>query len=186
MKFGFDIAKSYADKIIQLPHSFVGQIFLSVALSWLYAITAQMILPLYPVVITILPLPIYLFVDLFGSVGAYGFLLYLLQGALGAPFFAHGRSGFGVLYGPSGGYLLGMALAAFFLLYAKNYYQKNWLNACLVFILSEVIIFSFGLFQLSFFMQGKALLAAGLYYFLFGEILKVISATLFVAYKKKR
>ena len=40
-------------------------------------------------------------------------LLFLLQGALGAPVFAGGTSGFIFLLGPHGGYLIGYALGAF-------------------------------------------------------------------------
>jgi len=38
--------------------------------------------------------------------------VYLLLGALGAPVFAGGRGGLGVLFGPTGGYLFGFVVAA--------------------------------------------------------------------------
>lgn len=44
--------------------------------------------------------------------GFLAVLLYLVVGAAGLPVFSGGRGGFGVLTGPTGGYLLGFALAA--------------------------------------------------------------------------
>lgn len=44
--------------------------------------------------------------------GALSLVLYLLLGALGAPFYAGGASGLGALLGPTVGYLLGFVLAA--------------------------------------------------------------------------
>lgn len=44
--------------------------------------------------------------------GFLAVLLYLAVGAAGLPVFSGGKGGFGVLTGPTGGYLLGFALAA--------------------------------------------------------------------------
>ena len=40
-------------------------------------------------------------------------LVYIAEGASGLPVFAHGRSGFTVLLGPTGGYLVGFVVAAY-------------------------------------------------------------------------
>jgi biotin transporter BioY len=181
-KLGFLKADFYKQAIC---HSFITQFLFSLSLSWLYAITAQMILPIYPVVITVLPLPIYLMVYSFGSPAAYAFILYLLQGVVGAPFFAHMRSGWQIIVGPSGGYLMGMVIAAIALALLRNVYKNNWRTALLFFIAAEVVVFACGLAQLSFFVPREALLLTGLYYFAFGEVLKVIAATLFVAWKSE-
>lgn len=47
-----------------------------------------------------------------GRWGGVAVALYVLAGALGLPVFAEGRAGLEVVLGPSGGYLLGFALAA--------------------------------------------------------------------------
>lgn len=44
--------------------------------------------------------------------GLLAVLLYLAVGAAGLPVFSGGKAGFGVLTGPTGGYLIGFALAA--------------------------------------------------------------------------
>ena len=46
------------------------------------------------------------------NAGSISIFLYLLAGAVGLPVFADGRGGAGVLFGPSGGYLLGFWFAA--------------------------------------------------------------------------
>lgn len=45
--------------------------------------------------------------------GASATALYLLAGLVGLPVFSQGKSGFGVLFGPSAGYLIGFIPAAF-------------------------------------------------------------------------
>lgn len=65
-------------------------------------------LPVSPVGITAGTLLLYLAGGLFGSrLGCSSAGLYLLLGFLGLPVFSGYRAGFGVLLGPTGGYLLG-------------------------------------------------------------------------------
>lgn len=45
--------------------------------------------------------------------GALSMVVYVLIGLVGLPVFARGTSGFGVLLGPTGGYLFGFVFAAF-------------------------------------------------------------------------
>jgi biotin transport system substrate-specific component len=44
--------------------------------------------------------------------GGFSLALYVLVGAAGAPVFSNGAAGFGVVMGPTGGYLIGFVLAA--------------------------------------------------------------------------
>lgn len=50
-----------------------------------------------------------------GRWGAVAMLVYLLLGAAGAPVFSQGRGGFGMLIGPTGGYLTGFVLGVYVL-----------------------------------------------------------------------
>lgn len=45
--------------------------------------------------------------------GGLAALLYVVGGAIGLPIFSDGKAGFGILVGPTGGYLVGFVLAAF-------------------------------------------------------------------------
>ena len=72
-------------------------------------------------VIPVGPVPITLQVLLIAFVGRFlgprtavlSVILYLLAGAVGLPIFAGGKAGLGVLFGPSGGYLVGFLFLAF-------------------------------------------------------------------------
>ncbi len=69
--------------------------------------------PLSPAPVTLQVLGVFLAGLFLGPVwGAAAMVLYLLSGALGAPVFAGGGAGLGVLLGPTGGYLLSYPLAA--------------------------------------------------------------------------
>lgn len=69
--------------------------------------------PLSPTPITLQVLGVFLAGLLLGPLwGGAAMVLYLLAGTLGAPVFAHGTAGLGVLLGPTGGYLFSYPLAA--------------------------------------------------------------------------
>ncbi len=71
-------------------------------------------LPLGPVPITLQVLFIFLAGALLGARwGLISVVVYLLLGIVGLPVFSGGSSGIGVLFGPTGGYLAGFAVAAF-------------------------------------------------------------------------
>jgi biotin transport system substrate-specific component len=69
--------------------------------------------PLSPAPVTLQVLGVFLAGIFLGPVwGAAAMALYLVAGAVGAPVFAGGSAGFGVLLSPTGGYLLSYPLAA--------------------------------------------------------------------------
>jgi biotin transport system substrate-specific component len=70
--------------------------------------------PLSPAPVTLQVLGVFLAGIMLGPAwGAGAMVLYLVAGAVGAPVFASGSAGIGVLLGPTGGYLLSYPLAAF-------------------------------------------------------------------------
>lgn len=69
--------------------------------------------PLSPAPVTLQVLGVFLAGLLLGPLwGTASMVLYLAAGALGAPVFAQGAAGFGVLVGPTGGYLFSYPFAA--------------------------------------------------------------------------
>ncbi|WP_181693135.1 biotin transporter BioY [Natronomonas sp. LN261] len=69
--------------------------------------------PLSPAPVTLQVLGVFLAGLFLGPLwGGASMVLYLLAGALGAPVFAGGGAGIGVLLGPTGGYLFSYAVAA--------------------------------------------------------------------------
>ena len=70
-------------------------------------------IPLSPVPITLTNLVIYFTVCLLGwKLGTVSYLVYLIIGLAGLPVFSSFGSGFGKLFGPTGGYLIGFIFMA--------------------------------------------------------------------------
>lgn len=108
-------------------------------------ILAQITIPLPLIPITGQTLAIGLAATILGSrYGTYSTILYLLIGAIGVPVFAAMSSGFGVLFGPTGGFIVGFIPAAYLI---GKYLEKTAftvLHACIANIIGMLITLSFG------------------------------------------
>lgn len=148
--------------------------------SIMFAVLEQVAVPVpwSPVPIILQPLPLFFLTLFLGLKAPLAFTLYLLHGALGAPIFAFGLGGIARLMGPTGGYLFGMLFASYFLSLTAHRYENNLTLAGKI-IIANIIIYSMGLIQLSFYIPYERLLQAGLWPFMPGFLLKTI--TLLVA-----
>ncbi|WP_404448276.1 biotin transporter BioY [Sutcliffiella horikoshii] len=93
------------------------------------AVLAQMEIPLPLVPISGQTLAVGLAATILGSrYGAMSMVCYVLLGAVGLPVFAEMKGGAGVLVGPTGGYIFGFILAAFFTGYIleKTAFTLKW------------------------------------------------------------
>lgn len=89
------------------------------------AVLAQIIVPIGAVPITLAVLGAYLAGLLLSPMAAVGAMLaYLMLGAVGAPVFAGFMGGIGILFGKTGGYIIGYIFIAFFTSYAVKYSGK--------------------------------------------------------------
>ena len=80
----------------------------------LTAVCSQLAIPIQPVPINLALLSVYIAGGLLGGgMGAASQAVFLLIGAVGVPVFAGFRGGVQALVGPTGGYLIGYAAAAF-------------------------------------------------------------------------
>ncbi len=146
---------------------------LCLGLSWLYALCSQIIIPL-PfnfVPLSIQPLPVTLLALLLGKPAVIAYVLYLLQGIAGAPFFAGMGSGLVHFVGPTGGYLIGFLCAALFLLAVRHLKQASKLATFIKLELANIIVFACGLAYLSFFVSPQKLLLTGLFPFFIGDFI---------------
>lgn len=146
----------------------------------LTAIGAFMVIPLQPVPITLQTLFTSLAGILLGSsVGAMSQIVYVLLGIIGLPVFSGGKAGIGILFGPTGGYLLGFIAAAFVIgkvIKARRKPGLPWLILALV--IGDLVIYTLGTAQLMLVADlslYKALLI-GVLPFLPGDIFKLIVA----------
>jgi biotin transport system substrate-specific component len=166
---------------------------LALAGSLFVALCAQITVPLWPVPVTGQTFAV-LSVGLVCGwrVGGAALLLYLIEGALGLPFFAGGAGGWSAVVGPSGGYIWGFVLAAALVGYlAERGWDRNvWRTAAALF-LGNVVLYVPGLIWLAIFYAGPgqdyiaatgattawgASISAGLVPFLLGDLLKLLLA----------
>lgn len=146
------------------------------------AALAQVVIPVpgSPVPVTGQTLGVLLLATAYGAnLGAATFALYLLIGLAGAPVFANQGHGIERLIGPTGGYLVGMLIASWVLgALAGRKWDQRFLSAITTMFIGNVIIFTFGLIWLHEY-TGKDwawTFSAGLTPFIFGEILKIVTA----------
>jgi biotin transport system substrate-specific component len=111
--------------------------------------------------------------------------LYVLLGVVGLPFFAEGKGGLSVVWGATGGYLVGFALAGALVgRLAELGWDRRLGGALGAMLLGNVVIYVVGLPWLKVVtgLSVEATVANGLTPFLFGDALKlVLAAVLFPA-----
>jgi biotin transport system substrate-specific component len=148
----------------------------------LTAVGAYIVIPLPPVPITLQTLFLGLAAVLLGGrLAALSQVVYLLLGIIGLPVFAGGKAGLGVLFGPTGGYLIGFVVAAFVigkLVALKNRPGFVWI--CLSLMAGTAIIYALGVLQLSLVARLTPLkaLTIGVLPFLPGDAVKIIVTAL--------
>jgi biotin transport system substrate-specific component len=101
-------------------------------------------------------------------------LAYLLEGAAGLPVFASGRAGMPVLFGPTGGYLVGFAVAACAVgWFADRGWGRGYVRSIFAMTVGTTIIFLCGVAWLSRFVPADQIWALGVGPFLPGAAVKI-------------
>lgn len=173
---------TYADLIRPSKRSvaFAYDCALVLAGSALLALSARFsfYLPFSPVPVTGQTFAVIFIGALYGSKrGALTAAAYGIEGAIGLPVFAGGAFGLVSLIGPTGGYLFGFVAAAYLTgVFAEKGWDRNLLGAAAAMMIGETVLFAFGVFWLSRYIGGKALVA-GLVPFIPGEIVKMMLAS---------
>ena len=143
------------------------------------AFCAQARVPLWPVPITGQTFAVLVVGMVYGArLGAGTLLLYILVGCLGLPVFTDLSSGWGVMLGTTGGYIVGFVLAAGLVgrLAERGWDRSAWRTA-LAMLLGNVVIYVPGLLWLGGVVGwDKPVLAWGLTPFLVGDALKLALA----------
>ncbi len=148
--------------------------------SFFIALCAQISIPVpfSPVPITGQTFAVMLIGAVLGSKrGFLAVMAYLTEGAAGMPVFAGGAFGVAHLVGPTGGYLMGMPIAAFVIGFlSERGFDRSILTSVLAMIIGTAVIFGFGLMWLVKFTGKDMILAAGLIPFLPGAVVKLALA----------
>ena len=104
-------------------------------------------------------------------------VLYLFLGIIGIPVFAGFQAGFGVLIGPTGGYLIGYLFSGFVMsLINQNVKSKSlWLFS---FLIGLLILYFFGTIHFMFIMKLSFIesIAVTVYQYVIGDIIEIILA----------
>jgi len=176
-------ARTFTLADLALPRAGVlSNLGLLIGASLVTALAAQLALPVpwSPVPITGQTFAVTLSGAVLGA--RRGFLaqaLYLAEGALGLPVFAGGGAGAAVLSGPTAGYLLAFPLAAALTgALSQRGWDRRFDTMLLTMLMGSVPIFVLGLAQLARFIPADRLLAAGLFPFLPGDLIKATLAAL--------
>lgn len=168
-----------ADRIVS--RSLATDLVLIAAGAALTAVAAQVAVPLWPVPITGQTLAVLLVGVTLGAVrGALSLTLYAVLGIVGLPVFSEQSSGWSVVAGPTGGYIIGFIFAAAFTGWlAQREWDRRPAWAFLAFLAGSVIPFAFGLPWLAAALGNfgldndlNAVLTAGLYPFIIGGVIK--------------
>jgi len=113
-------------------------------------------------------------------------LIYIMEGAAGLPVLAQGRSGFTVLSGPTGGYLVGFIFAAYLVgLLAERGWDRRIGTTVLAMVFGNIAIYTCGLLWLCYLaymaklpISVDKILVVGLYPFIPGDLLKIALAAI--------
>lgn len=143
-------------------------------------------LPLFPVPITLQTLAVLLAGAVMKRHAIIAITLYLVLGGLGLPVFHNGMAGLGVLFGPTGGFLIGFIPAVLITGLAYEYSRRE--IRILGLILATGLIYGFGIVWLiiSTGMALPAALMAGMIPFLPGDAVKVAATYLIAARLEQR
>jgi biotin transport system substrate-specific component len=146
----------------------------------LTAIAAQVSIPLWPVPITGQTLAVLLVGSILGALrGTLAMVLYAVLGIVGLPVFSDASHGVGVIFGPTGGYIIGFIFAAALTGWlAQRAWDHRIVGAALSFLAGTVITFAIGLPWLaaSLHLNLEQTLQAGLYPFIIGGVVKTLLA----------
>lgn len=102
-------------------------------------------IPIGPVPISLTPLTILLSVYILGTAsGSVATLLYVFLGAVGLPVFGGFTGGFGIIAGPTGGYIIGYVFLALISgWFVEHFYNMVWVQY-LGMCLGMAVLYAFG------------------------------------------
>ena len=149
--------------------------------SLLLILSAKIKVDLYPVPMTLQPLAVLLIAMLCGrNIAVAAVSLYLFQGMVGIPVFAYG-GGLPYLLGPTGGFLFGFLFASIIIgELADRGWGKSHFKSVFAMLLGLIVIYTFGIFQLSFLKGFDFAIINGFKPFIVGDLYKLILAALVI------
>ncbi len=142
----------------------------------LLSLSSKVSIPFFPVPMTLQTFVVYFIAASMGMIGFYSTFSYVILGLMGLPIFAAG-GGISYVLSPTFGFLYGMILASFSIAYlSKDLFNKKLLKLFFAVFFGAAITFICGIIHLSGFIGLEKALTAGLYPFMYSELLKIALA----------
>ena len=116
-----------------------------------------------------------------GPLAALSQFIYVMLAVIGLPVFSGGKAGLGVIFGPTGGYLLGFIISAFIIgTISKSKKNPGALWNIFAMVIGLAVIYTLGCLQLSYVakMSFHKALTIGVLPFIPGDIIKILLAAL--------
>lgn len=111
----------------------------------LMAVSAWFTVPIGPVPVTLQTMVLtFVVCALSTTASALALCVYVVLGALGVPVFSSMRGGVGVLFGATGGYILGFVVVAFLVSYLRRFMEPGLKRDIISAALTLVIVHVFG------------------------------------------
>ncbi|MDR2834351.1 MAG: biotin transporter BioY [Streptococcaceae bacterium] len=155
----------------------VFNMILAALFASIIAITAQISVPIGIVPATMQPTGVLLTGLILGKKwGSISTSIYVLMGAIGLPVYAGGASGFGALFGPTGGYLFGFIAVAFVIGFIHERKQRNFFSISIAVITGAIVMLVLGMTWLKIF-TGMSFLesfAVGIVPFILPNTLQIV------------
>jgi biotin transport system substrate-specific component len=143
---------------------------------------AQLYVPLWPVPVTGQTLGVLLVGATLGSIrGAISLAVYAIIGIIGVPWFSEASSGFDVIAGPTGGYIIGFIASAGLVGWlSERQWDRKIFKALAIFLGGSAVVFAFGLPWLAYVLglNLEQTLQGGFYPFIIGGVIKALIAAL--------
>lgn len=144
------------------------------------SICSVITIPIGSVPISLSLLAVYLSAMILGSkLGALSQIIYIALGVIGVPVFSNFRSGFQMLAGPTGGYLIGYIFAAFVIGFVVERQKDLKMRTVVpVILVGQIICYTIGTLQLALVANLSiwAALTAGVFPFIVFDLCKGILA----------
>lgn len=145
----------------------------------LIAILAQVVIPIPLVPITGQTLAIGIVVTILGlKYGTLSVLLYIALGAIGLPVFQLFTGGFGIIFGPTGGYIIGFVPTALIMGYYLKLFGTTFYHALIANLLGMLVTLLFGAVWLKYIadLTWQAAFIGGVVPFIIVGIIKAVLA----------
>lgn len=157
------------------------QLILCALFAALTGVCSQILIPLPMIPINLALFSVHMAGVLLGAkYGSVSMLVYVLLGALGVPVFAGFQGGFGILFGKTGGYIIGYIFCALIVGFITKKIGYSFVKVSFAMLVGVTVCYSFGTIWFMAITSSDLLTTMGwcVFPFIPGDIIKIVLAAL--------